>query len=136
MEEETIKETVTNDDLLEALQQLNQSTVATNKSVQDLQEYFIAKDRKEKQEAETLQKQAEQEGKEKAELEEQQKREQESAEAEETAKADSQTETYTELLTNIRDEIQLNNQLISGQFLMFGIICGILLFKILWDKLT
>jgi F0F1-type ATP synthase assembly protein I len=134
MEENT--QGVTNEDLLNALNKLYESSDSTNKSVQELQAYFIAKDKKEKQEAETLKKQQEQEAQEQAELEEQQQRETESVEAEQSAKADAETETYTELLTDIRDQIQLNNQLISGQFLMFGIICGILLFKILWDKLT
>lgn len=127
---------VTNEDLLNALNLLNENSVATNNSIKELQEYFIIQDRKEYQEKETLKKQEEQNAKVDAEFQEREQQAEQSEKAEETAKADAQTETYTELLTDIRDQIQLNNQLISGQFLMFGIICGILLFKILWDKLT
>ena len=133
MEEKT---EVTNNDLLQALNDLNQNSVATNNSIKELTEYLIIKDRQEKQKEDTLNKEAEQAEKEEAELQEQKEQEEASAKAEQSAKADAQTETYTELLTDIRSELQLQNQMISGQFLFFGIICGILLFKILWDKLT
>lgn len=133
MEENNIQ--VTNDDLLQALLQLNESSNATNKSVQELQAYFIAKDKKEKQESETLKKQQEQESKEQAELEEQAKREQESAEAEKTAKADSETQTYTEILTEIDQGIQLQNQLMVAQSIYIGIVVGLLFMKILFDRI-
>ena len=132
---EDIKE-VTNNDLLQALNELNENSVATNNSIKELQEYFIIKDRQEKQREDTLNKQAEQAEKEEAELQEQKEQEEASVKAEQSAKADAQEQTYTELLMDIRSELQLQNQIISGQFLFFGIICGILLFKILWDKLT
>ena len=127
---------VTNNDLLQALNDLNQNSVATNNSIKELTEYLIIKDKQEKQKEDTLNKQAEQAEKEEAEIQEQKEQEEASAKAEESALADAQTEEYETLLADIRAEQQLNNQLLSGQFLFFGIICGILLFKILWDKLT
>ena len=127
---------VTNNDLLQALNDLNQNSVATNNSIKELTEYLIIKDRQEKQKEETLNKQSEQAEKEEAEIQEQKEQEEASAKAEQSAKADAQSQTYEELLIDIRSEVQLTNQLLSGQFLFFGIICGILLFKILWDKLT
>ena len=127
---------VTNNDLLQALNDLNQTSVATNNSIKELTEYFIIKDKQEKQKEDTLNKQAEQAEKEEAEIQEQKEQEEASAQAEQSARADAQTEEFETLLADIRAEQQLTNQLLSGQFLFFGIICGILLFKILWDKLT
>lgn len=132
MDENNIQ--VTNNDILDALVKLNESSSATNKSVQELQAYFIAKDKKEKQEAETLKKQSEQEEKKQAELQEQEKKEIESAEAEQNAKAEEETQTYTELLTDVRDQVKLNNEIMAGQLLFFGIITGILLAKIFIDR--
>lgn len=129
-------EEVTNAELLEALNNLNDNTVATNNSVKELQEYFILKDRKEQQEKATQEKQAEQEAKEKAELDEQSAKEEESAKAEQSAKADAETETYTELLTEINEGIQLNNQLLVVQSIYIGIVVGLLFIKILVDRIT
>ena len=126
---------VTNNDLLQALNDLNQNSVATNNSIKELTEYLIIKDKQEKQKEDTLNKKAEQAEKEEAEIQEQKEQEEASAQAEQSARADVQTEEYETLLTDIRAEQQLTNQLLTGQFLFFGIICGILLFKILWDKL-
>lgn len=127
---------ITNNDLLQALNDLNHTSVATNNSIKELTEYLIIKDKQEKQKEDTLNKQAEQAEKEEAEIQEQKEQKEASAQAEQSARADSQTEEYETLLSDIRAEQQLTNQLLSGQFLFFGIICGILLFKILWDKLT
>lgn len=129
-------EEVTNAELLEALNNLNENTVATNNSVKELQEYFILKDKKEQQEKATREKQAEQEAKEQAELDEQSAKEEESAKAEQSAKADQETETYTELLTEINEGIQLNNQLMVVQSIYIGIVVGLLFIKILVDRLT
>lgn len=127
---------ITNSDLLEALNELNKNSIATNNSIKELNEYLIIKDKQDQQEKETQKKQSEQAEIEESEIQEQQEQEQQSALAEQSAKADAQNQEYTTLLTDIRSELQLNNALISGQFMMFGIICGILLFKILWDKLN
>ena len=127
---------ITNNDLLQALNDLNHTSVATNNSIKELTEYLIIKDKQEKQKEDTLNKQAEQAEKEEAEIQEQKEQKEASAQAEQSARADAQTEEYETLLSDIKAEQQLTNQLLSGQFLFFGIICGILLFKILWDKLT
>ena len=58
----------------------------------------------------------------------------ESQQSEECIETTEVTETYTELLTDIRDEINLSNQLMSGQNLFFGIICGLLIVKIFIDR--
>ena len=104
MEEKT---EVTNNDLLQALNTLNENSVATNNSIKELQEYFIIKDRQQKQKEETEQKQAEQAEKQEAEIKEQKEQEEQSVLAEQSAKADAQTDTYTELLTEINEGIQL-----------------------------
>lgn len=127
-------EEVTNTEILEALNNLNDNTVATNNSVKELQEYFIIKDKKEQQEKATQEKQAEQEAKEQAELDEQSAKEEESVAAEQSAKADAQTETYTELLTEIRDKQELSNQIFAGQLFFTGMIAGLLIGIILWNR--
>ena len=82
---------VTNKDILDALTTLNDNTVANNDSIKELTEYLISKDEKEKEEQEI-----------RAEKEATESKEQETVKAEESAKADSETQTYTELLTSIR----------------------------------
>ena len=88
MEEATNAE-ITNNDIYNALVDLNNNTVATNNSIKELQEYLIIKDKKERQKEETEQKQAEQAEKEQAELQEQAEKEQASADAEAKASADA-----------------------------------------------
>lgn len=50
--------------------------------------------------------------------------------------ADAQTETYTELLTDIRDQTALTNEILAGFSLFLGVIVGVLCIRIFWDKLT
>lgn len=127
---------VSNNEILNALNDLNANTVATNNSIKELQEYFIIKDKKELQEKETLKKQEEENAKVEAELKDQEAKEEESAKAEQSAKADQETETYTELLTDINEGIQLNNQLMVVQSIYIGIVVGLLFIKIFVDRLT
>ena len=54
---------------------------------------------------------------------------------EEVEEETEQIDQYEVVLQSINDQIVLNNQLLAGSFIFYGIICGILLFKILWDKL-
>ena len=54
---------------------------------------------------------------------------------EEVEEETEQVDQYEVVLQSINDQIVLNNQLLAGSFIFYGIICGILLFKILWDKL-
>lgn len=126
----------TNNEILQAINNLNDNTVGVNNSIKELQEYFILKEKREQQEKETLKKQQEQAEKEQAQIDEQNTKEVESAEAEQQAKSDAETETYTELLTDIRQEQILTNQMFAGQFLFEGVITGVLLFTIIWNKLT
>lgn len=132
MEENT---TTMNDDILNVLQDLNANTVATNDSIKELQEYLIIQQKKEDQEKATLQKQAEQEAEEQAVIDEQTAKEEESALAESNAKAEAETETYTELLTDIRDQISLNNELLVVNGIYIGIVVGLLFMKVLFDRL-
>lgn len=128
------EEQVTNSDILNAINELNQNSVATNNSIKELQEYFILKDRKEEQKEATAKKQEEEQKQTQEELQEQQKKEEESALAEQTAKADTQTETYTELLVEIRDKQELSNEIFAGQLFFTGMIAGLLIGIILWNR--
>lgn len=141
---EEVKETqeVTNQELLEALQDLNASSVSTNNSIKELMEYIVTKDRQEEQRLVTEQKQAEQAEKEKQESEKQASEEQASADAEakaveEQKEAEEQelTQTYAETLQSINDGVQLTNQLLTVQGIYLGIVCGLLFIKILFDRL-
>ena len=120
---------VTNKDILDALNSLNDNTVANNDSIKELTEYLISKDEKEKEEQEKNEEL-------RAEKEETESKEQETAKAEESAKADSQTETYTELLTSINDNVILTNHLIAGQIFFMGALLGTLLIKILFERFS
>ena len=118
--------------IVKELQAINKGLTDVNSSQKELMEYIIAKDQASDEEKEAAEKEAAE--KQEAEKQEAEKQEEETKAAE--TKADSQTETYTLLLTDIRDEMRLNNQMMAGSFIFYGIICGIILFKILWDKLN
>lgn len=123
------QQSITNEDIYNALTTLNSNTSATNDSIKELTAYLVAKDKKEQEETakeEKLQ----------AEKDEQQAQEDEQALAESTAKADAQTETYTELLTTIKDNVDLTNHLLSGQIFFMGALLGVLLIKILFDRFS
>lgn len=104
-------------ELNEALDNLNTNTDNTNSAINELQEYLEEKDKQEQEEKTQ---------------EEQTQAEQTQAE-QETSQA--QQDVYVGALMDIRNEIQLNNQMVAGQYMMMGIIAGIILFKVLWDKL-
>lgn len=132
MEENTIE---MNQQILDALNSLNENTVGTNNSIKELQEYLIIQQRKQEQKEATLAKQAEEEAEEQALLDEQSAKEEESALAESTAKADAETQTYTELLTDIRDQMILNNDLLVINGIYIGIVVGLLFVKTIWDRI-
>ena len=118
--------------LTEALNNLNQNTVATNNSVQELKEYFIKKDKEEEKEKQEAEKQA----KEEAEIKEQEEAEAQTK-AEQTREAQqTQEEIYTEQLQNINTQLEVTNGMLVGNFVTDGIICGVLLLTILWNKLN
>lgn len=113
-----------NDSILQALSDLNQNTVATNNSIKELQEYFLIKDKREQE------KQAKAEEEESKALEVKEQEEQTSKDAEQ-----QQVDTYTELLTDIRDNVQLSNEIFAGQLFFTGVIAGLLVGIILWNRI-
>lgn len=134
MEETT--STQVNTELIEVLNKLNNSVEQNTQSINQIQQYLIIKDRQDKKDQqakeETEQKKAEEEQK-----TQEEKQEQEALASEESAaKADAQTETYTELLTEINEGVQLTNQLLTVQGIYFGIVIGLLFMKIFIDRLT
>ena len=122
-----------NDDLLN---QLIDSTNKNTEAIEHLEEYLILKD-KEREKKEAEEKKASEE-KEKLDQEDQEAKDQETAKAaeESAAKADAQTETYTELLTEINEGVQLTNQLLTVEGIYIGIVIGLLFIKIFVDRLT
>ena len=113
----------TQDLILDNLRTLNENTVANNVKLSNIEKLL------------TEQYEHEQE-KEKA----QEKKEAEQSEADATATAErdasnaEQTETFEEILTETRDNITLTNSIFAGQICFLGIIAGILLGKILFDR--
>lgn len=121
--DETTGNTIDTDAIVSELQTLNKGIVSSNEKLDSISEYLIAKETQ-RQDEQSANKKAEAE---KAEAEKQQ------AEAQEQARSE-ETETYTELLTDLRDDIRLQNQMFAGQILFTGIICGVLLAKIFFDR--
>lgn len=109
--------------IIEELQILNQGTVSNGEKLDQVIEYLITKEEKEEET-----KKQEEEKKETAQQEEQKTAE----EKEQTAT--EQNETYTELLTDIRDQSALTNDLLTGQIFFMGVIFGIILLNVLWNR--
>lgn len=122
--------------LLTEMQEINKGINRLHSSQEELTQYIISRDKQSDQEKANEKKIQEEQKAIDKEAAEQQEAEQQEAKLQSEEQQEQQTETYTELLTDIRDEIRLSNQLTAGSFMFYGIICGILLFKILWDKLT
>ena len=119
-------------ELKESIDALNQNTVTTNNSIKELQEYFIKKDK----EAEKEKQQAEKQAQEEAEIKEQEEAEAQTK-AEQTREAQqTQEEIYTEQLQNINTQLEATNGMLVGNYVTDGIICGVLLLTILWNKLN
>ena len=112
-------------ELNESIDRLSNNTQDTNNAVNDLREYLEEKDQK--------QEEKEQEQKEQEEV---QAEETETKEAENNVKSEQDTRTYTELLQSIDEGITVQNGLIAGQFVTDGILCGVLLLTVLWNKLN
>ena len=115
-------------EITEALNNLNQNTVVTNNKLDELQHYFIRKD----EEEEKAQKKAQQEAEEKEANTKAQEEEQQTREAQQQ----TQEEIYTEQLQNINSQLEATNGMLVGNFVTDGIICGVLLLTILWNKLN
>lgn len=116
--------TVNLDALFGELQTLNQGVASENEKIDELVQYLIVKDKQEQEQKE--QEQAEKEVK--ADAEELTKSEAETREAE-------TTEIYTELLTDIKDQAVLTNQLLAVQGVFIGIVIGLLFMKTFIDRL-
>ena len=102
--------------IVKELQILNEGTVSNGEKLDQVIEYLITKEEKEEKQKETAQQE-----------------EQKSAEEKEQT-ATEQNETYTELLTDIRDQSALTNDLLTGQIFFMGVIFGIILLNVLWNR--
>lgn len=109
--------------LLKEIQILNEGVVSNGERLTEISEFLIAKDK-----AENLEKE------ENLKKQEEEKLKNEEVEKENQVKASEETDTYTELLTDVRDQMVLTNNILSGQVFFMGVIFGILLLKILWDR--
>ena len=116
MENETTNNNVDLNPLLEEIQVLNQGIVFNGEKLDQLTEFLITKDKIEQEEKEE---------KEKAEQIELQQKSDRSAE---------ETETYTELLEDIRDQSALTNNIMAGQIFFMGVLFGIILLNVLWNR--
>lgn len=109
---------VNNSSVLEELQTLNEGITSLNENQEELTEFIIKRDK------ETSEAQAEKDQK----LEEDQ------------AKSDQdqtqQAETYTETLEQISNNVNVTNHLLSGQIFFLGVVVGVLLIKILFDRFS
>lgn len=109
--------------IIEELQILNQGTVSNGEKLDQVLEYLVIKEEKEQQEKDS-----------KKEEEEQKDQEEQKASEEEQQNQEEQTVTYTELLTDIRDQSVLTNNLLSGQIFFMGVLFGIILLNVLWNR--
>lgn len=109
--------------VIKELQNLNNNTDANGKKLDQIIDYMLAKDIQEKSEKEEQLKQ-----------EEKAAADYEVKAQEEQAEQDTQTATYTELLTDIRDQSVLTNNILSGQIFFMGVLFGVLLLNVLWNR--
>ena len=117
----------TNNDILDAINRLNDNTVATYNSITDLQEYLISKDNRERDDKAKEEKKQEETKQQEEELKKQQDEEEASVLAEESARSQAETETYQEILVDIRDKQELSNDIFAGQLFFTGMIAGLLI---------
>lgn len=114
----------TNQALLREIQKLNKRNEELDKELKLQKQEAETKEEIEAQEKEASDKEAEEQAKIDAETQ-----------AEKEQAQQTQEETYTELLTNIRDDTNLNYQINAVNGLYIGIVIGLLFVKILWDRL-
>lgn len=123
MENETSSNNIDFTPVIKELQILNQGVSYNGKRLDQINEYLLLKEKQENEEKEAQEKQA------------QEKAEQEAVESAQKSESDAQqTETYTELLTDIRDQTVLTNNLLSGQIFFIGVLFGVLLMNVLWNR--
>lgn len=109
--------------VVEELQILNEGTSSNGEKLDEVLEYLIAKDNKEQEEKVSALE------KEEKSLEE----EKQDSEIREQS-ASEQNETYTELLTDIRDQSILTNNLLSGEIFFMGVLFGVIFLNVLWNR--
>ena len=116
---------IDNSAVIKELQALNEGISSLTKNQEELTEFIINKDKEEKEAEEKKQ-------------EEEQKKQEETKQ--EQTKADQentrQAETYTETLEQISNNVNVTNHLLAGQIFFFGVVVGVLLIKILFDRFT
>lgn len=125
----------TRDEILIALDKLNENQVATNNSINELNHYIIEKDKKEEKEKANAEKEAKEIAEKEAEETENKNKEQEKRELTKSQQEQEQQEIYQEQIHILSDGISTQNGMIAGQFVTDGIIAGVLLLTILWNKL-
>ena len=130
MDNETTNNNIDLTPLVEGLQTLNQGTSSNGEKLDQIMEYLITKDKLEQEEKEKAAK--EQEEKEKA-AKEQEEKDQQEAETK-SAQEQQEQETFEEVVTDIRDQVVLTNNLLAGQIFFMGVVFGVLMLKILWDR--
>ena len=109
---------VDNTSVLKELQTLNEGITTLNENQEELTEFIIKRD-KENTEAQ-------------AEKEEKQQEDQVKSDQDQS----QQAETYTETLEQIANNVNVTNHLLSGQIFFFGVVVGVLLIKILFDRFS
>lgn len=116
MENETVNYNIDFTPLLEEIQVLNEGVISNGERLDEISEFLITRDKEEKEEKE-----------------EQLKKDQET-EQEENIRSSEETETYTEILSDIRDQSVLTNNIMAGQIFFMGVIFGILFLNVLWNR--
>ena len=130
MENENISNNIDITPIVEELQILNKGVVSNGEKLDSITEYLITKDKQqEEKEEEQLKKETEKQ-EEQLKKEEEQKGLDEQKEQSQT----EQTETYTELLTDIRDQSVVTNYILSGQIFFMGVLFGVVLLSVLWNR--
>lgn len=109
--------------VIKELQILNQGIGSNAEKLDYITEYLITKDESAQEKAEKEQQKAE---------EEEQKLQK--AAEEKQQEEEEQTETYTELLSDIRDQVSLTNNILSGQIFFMGVLFGVALLSVLWNR--
>lgn len=109
---------IDNSAILKELQALNKGIDALTENQEELTEFIINKDKEEKEAEEKKQEETKQE---------QTKADQENI---------KQAETYTETLEQISNNVNVTNHLLAGQIFFFGVVVGVLLIKILFDRFS
>lgn len=125
MSDEAVSNNIDINPIVEELQILNKGVVSNGEKLDSISEYLIAKNIQDA-DKESAAKQAELE----------KSAEDKRSAEEKAAEQQEQAETYTEILTQINDGVQLTNQLLAVQSIYIGVIVGLLFIKIFVDRLT